>query len=330
MKKSRPNWSVWKHIPEVNANQAVALTLNVEPGSISRTTSKSIVGFTDRLFLFESCFGTNRTISLPELAKWAQSVEWNIPVELATFSPMPAVVYQAAPVDSVDLAIASILAPGADGKQLQNALESEGCRFIMANAAPAIYIEDGTTKGALHAIKEIYLVASNIYSRTGNAQIGSLMRGSGASGGGAMQSTYSSRTDPTIAALISAAEPEPEPEPEPDDTSMPPESAESIASSPPTFTCALSELFDLVAVAQLEKMFPAPGKWKKWAERAAGNGLAAARDARAMFNPYRAAMWFLKQGPEGWDMARCHRVLANNLPARSKDKAHLLIDEKKE
>jgi len=80
----------------------------------------------------------------------------------------------------------------------------------------------------------------------------------------------------------------------------------------------LSDLFDSVTVEALEKMFPADGKWKGWAEHAARNGLIAARKKRGKFNPYEAAMWFVGQGIEGWDLARCNRVLANNLPARSR------------
>jgi hypothetical protein len=87
---------------------------------------------------------------------------------------------------------------------------------------------------------------------------------------------------------------------------------------------SLSALFDQVTVESLEKMFPADGKWKNWAERAHRNGLKAARVGRGAFNPYLAAMWFLDQGIEGWDAARCNRKLAENLPARSSDEAHVL------
>jgi len=87
----------------------------------------------------------------------------------------------------------------------------------------------------------------------------------------------------------------------------------------------LALLFDPVPVAALEKMFPADGKWKSWAERAASNGLKdAAKDGRAKFNPYKAAIWFADKGMVGWDLAKCYRVLKNNLPARSLDNADLL------
>ena len=85
----------------------------------------------------------------------------------------------------------------------------------------------------------------------------------------------------------------------------------------------LADLFDLVPVAALEKMFPAGGQWQRWAERASDNGLKAARPARAQFNPYRAGLWFLARGLPQWDQARIFRVLAKALPARSQDKAEL-------
>lgn len=85
----------------------------------------------------------------------------------------------------------------------------------------------------------------------------------------------------------------------------------------------LSALFDSVPVEALEKMFPASDKWKSWAEKAKSNGLITAREKRR-FNPYKAAVWFVSRGMTGWDIARCYRVLANNLPARSLDKRHLL------
>jgi hypothetical protein len=190
MDRSRPNWGLWKHIPELTVMQAVALTLNVEPRLIS-ASRRNASDFSDRLFLFESCFGTRHKISLLELAKWAQSVDWNIPVEIGPLAPLPAVEYQAAPDDEIDLAIASILAPGANAADLRNALESEGWRFIISNGTAAIPIRDGTVKGQLQSFGNIYSAAGDLYHRTRNEQIGRLMRGSCASGGGAMQSSYS-------------------------------------------------------------------------------------------------------------------------------------------
>jgi hypothetical protein len=189
MDKSRPNWGLWKHIPELTVMQAVALTLNVEPRLIS-ASRRNASDFADRLFLLESCFGARHKISLLELARWAQSVDWNIPVELGTMAPLPPVEYQVAPDDEIDIAIASILAPGASATDLRNALESEGWRFVISNGTAAIHIVDGTVKGQLQPFGNIYSAAGDLYHRTSNEQIGRLMRGSGASGGGARQSSY--------------------------------------------------------------------------------------------------------------------------------------------
>lgn len=89
----------------------------------------------------------------------------------------------------------------------------------------------------------------------------------------------------------------------------------------------LAALFDPVPVEALEKTFPAEGNWKKWVERAKRNGLSIARDGRAKFNPYQAGLWFIRRGVQGWDDARLYRVLSNILPARSKDKKHLLTGD---
>ena len=86
----------------------------------------------------------------------------------------------------------------------------------------------------------------------------------------------------------------------------------------------LAALFEPIPVEALEKMFPAGGMWKSWAEKAASNGLKKARQKRGMFNPYKAGVWFIRKGAQGWDDARLNRTLANNLPARSHDDAHLL------
>lgn len=103
-------------------------------------------------------------------------------------------------------------------------------------------------------------------------------------------------------------------------------SADDDAEAPPTDDHGetLAALFDPLPVEALEKMFPANGKWKSWAERAKRNGLIDARVKTAMFNPYRAGMWFVYKGAKEYDIARLYRTLANNLPARSLDDKHLL------
>lgn len=95
----------------------------------------------------------------------------------------------------------------------------------------------------------------------------------------------------------------------------------------------LAALFDPVKVAQLEAMFPNrdagnASRWPRHVERAGRNGLKdAAKEGRAVFNPYRAAVWWLATGPKDWKWERCLHVLANNLPARSIDSKRLLTGE---
>jgi hypothetical protein len=86
-------------------------------------------------------------------------------------------------------------------------------------------------------------------------------------------------------------------------------------------------LFDPVKVATLKAMFP-DANWPRYAERADRNGLKdAARTGRGEFNPYSAAVWWIARGPDGWKWERCLRVLANNLPARSRDSRDLLTGD---
>jgi hypothetical protein len=94
----------------------------------------------------------------------------------------------------------------------------------------------------------------------------------------------------------------------------------------------LAALFEPMPVEALAKMFPtdilySAKQWKIWTERAGRNGLKEARQGRAMFNPYKAGKWFVHNGAEGWDDARLNKVLAKNLPVRSRDKEYLVTGE---
>jgi len=90
----------------------------------------------------------------------------------------------------------------------------------------------------------------------------------------------------------------------------------------------LAKLFDPVGPDTLDTMFPAEGRWSDWCERADRNGLKVAKEGRNKWNPYVAAKWWLeKQVPKSWDMARCRRTLAKNLPARSAGQGHLVTLE---
>jgi hypothetical protein len=87
----------------------------------------------------------------------------------------------------------------------------------------------------------------------------------------------------------------------------------------------LAALFEPLPVEALAKMFMIDlAQWKKWQDKAKAKGLIKAREGRAKFNPYKAGVWLVSKGEQGWDVARLYRTLANNLPARSHDKKDLL------
>jgi len=87
----------------------------------------------------------------------------------------------------------------------------------------------------------------------------------------------------------------------------------------------LAALFDPLPVEALAKMFMIDlAQWKKWQDKAKANGLSDARQGTALFNPYKAGVWLVRKGTQGWDDAHLFRTLVKNLPARSLDDKHLL------
>lgn len=87
----------------------------------------------------------------------------------------------------------------------------------------------------------------------------------------------------------------------------------------------LAALFDPLPVEALAQMFRIDlAQWKKWQDKAKANGLSDARQGTALFNPYKAGVWLVRKGAQGWDYAHLYRTLVKNLPARSLDDAHLL------
>jgi len=96
----------------------------------------------------------------------------------------------------------------------------------------------------------------------------------------------------------------------------------------------LAALFDEVHYRELATMFPthndpikSANDWKTFSARKGRNGLKVAQvsDKGGMFNPYKAARWWIdERNPIGWDWPKCIRKLANSLPSRSKDEKHLL------
>lgn len=98
-----PNWSKWKHIPEAELWEAVALSLDVDPDRVNHGSGYDghvfweNDDFKDRLFTairnVDMHPGLSVTdpprgqaeftmVSLPGFCTWALSVEWDIPVHL--------------------------------------------------------------------------------------------------------------------------------------------------------------------------------------------------------------------------------------------------------
>jgi len=107
-KTEKPNWDKWRNMLEVVLWEAVALSLDVEPDYLDSRDEKLSMhrqpkqdkdekNFNDRYDVAESHMGIGKPlrpgsilprahragISLAEFAAWAQSINWEIPQELA-------------------------------------------------------------------------------------------------------------------------------------------------------------------------------------------------------------------------------------------------------
>jgi len=107
-KTEKPNWDKWRNMLEVVLWEAVALSLDVEPDYLDSRDEilsrhrqpkqyKDEKGFNDRYDVAESHMGIGKPlrpgsilprahragVSLAEFSAWAQSINWEIPQELA-------------------------------------------------------------------------------------------------------------------------------------------------------------------------------------------------------------------------------------------------------
>jgi hypothetical protein len=103
-----PDWGWWRHVPTVALHEAVALSLNIDPGRLRRAGAREMIAgrrfdegpeFERRLTLAKRCLGetlpgplnfavvhyedAEPVVCLREFAVWVRSVEWQIPPELA-------------------------------------------------------------------------------------------------------------------------------------------------------------------------------------------------------------------------------------------------------
>lgn len=108
MIERKPNWTKWKLTPDATAWQAVALSLDIDPGKVMHSAdgwmapghfvSDEQQEFKDRLDVLIANVGHNDllkprslsmnggaycTINIANFAIWANSVEWQIPSELS-------------------------------------------------------------------------------------------------------------------------------------------------------------------------------------------------------------------------------------------------------
>ena len=102
-----PNWEKWRHVPNVKLWEAVALSLNIEPGKVKHSKTGWMADahlfeesqeFKDRIFIAVRNLGKNPSlhataiamdhpegceVSLASFAAWACSINWGIPQQLA-------------------------------------------------------------------------------------------------------------------------------------------------------------------------------------------------------------------------------------------------------
>lgn len=201
MKTSRyPSWNEWVQMPMLTATEAVALSLNVEPTLVSQRDLKtwtyprgdrlvvSIPGFYGRLNLYTRCH--IKPLSTIQLAAWTQSVGWNIPEKLASLAPVDAAsTLSPAPDDLVTKALLEVVALGTSADDLRQEIERLGCRFVEIDDEQLIVIPNGMTQGEREPLSNAFSALGNLYaSNPKAAKLGSMLRGTGASGSGARAS----------------------------------------------------------------------------------------------------------------------------------------------
>ena len=99
----KPDWTIWKHIPRLNADEATALTLNLDPAKLrpgigdvfdldddlsnlsewaAEIPADLISTLEHRLFMFRRIHGALTMITPEELVTFAKRLNWSIPDEL--------------------------------------------------------------------------------------------------------------------------------------------------------------------------------------------------------------------------------------------------------
>ena len=202
MRLPQPDWNIWLKMPTLLPSKAVALTYGIDPNKVSgnsrgwsypfgknRSMALSIGGFDDRLMLYRACH--DKPISPAQLSEWAQSVGWNIPAELAALAPVPVDAIEQVPASQVLEALTSVIPAGADVHDLQNELLALGVIFTVREGVATVVIPNGMVNGIREPLNNLYRAVCSLYATlpTGH-KLGTLIRSSGASGGGARASTH--------------------------------------------------------------------------------------------------------------------------------------------
>jgi len=101
----KPSWTKWRHVPNVKLWEAVALSLDIEPGLVNHSPHGRMsnshlfdkLEFKDRIFIATRNLSTKGPlvpialvmgkpesckISLAGFSTWARSIDWDIPPEL--------------------------------------------------------------------------------------------------------------------------------------------------------------------------------------------------------------------------------------------------------
>lgn len=199
MRKHSPDWAIWRHMPTLSAIEAISLSLDVDPSLVKcrddttwvrsssdpRQFDHLLPGFADRLRLYRRVH--REPLSPAEFASWCHVIGWNMPLELAELAPTPAADEPVpAPADEVDAAIADAAADPSKEDALRGRLEALGVRFVMVGKQAVVVIPDGTTHGASSPLAGLWAALCGLSDRLPKGEgLDHLLRGSGASGGGA-------------------------------------------------------------------------------------------------------------------------------------------------
>jgi hypothetical protein len=177
--KNKPNWAVWGQMPQLAAAEAVALSLGIDPGGTQARSRE----FAERLMLYTRCHAGDK-LAPAEVSKWAQSVGWNVPLELAALAPQKRPADIAAPAGAVAEMLAKVLPPGVTAKALRAELERLGHRFVLINGEPTVRSPNGTLHGALQPMTEGSLRHLQPMSEAAARMILVPINSGGGSGGG--------------------------------------------------------------------------------------------------------------------------------------------------